>query len=351
MKKILLSLLALAGYVTASAQITDVVSATLITGDKTQVFYGYSSFATAVDSAEQTGSTIVLSPGAFSSPGTVQKSVKVYGAGFQPDTLTGLSETRVLGKLTIKSSDEFTPNDVHLEGIYFTDPMYLAGTPIISGTEVVKCRFGNFNQGAPSDNTIIRQCYCTGGVYGESQVGTGFVISNCWLPRVSSFETGSDVLVANCVITHDDCVYSAALYRNNLITSNYYGGGYRSGSLGAGSTCYNNVGWQGCIENNQNNTYANNYYASTWGNDWANIFADGQGNLDYTDAAGKPRNWELKEPTVYVGTDGNPCGPTGGIYPWNPIPTLPRIIETSVDTKAEPGKLKVNIKAEARPME
>ena len=85
--------------------------------------------------------------------------------------------------------------------------------------------------------------------------------------------------------------------------------------------------------------------------DWASLFADGQNNLNYTTDDGVPRTWVLAEPTKYVGSDGTPCGVTGGDFPWNPIPATPRIISTSVDAKSEAGKLKVTIKAEARPIE
>ena len=72
---------------------------------------------------------------------------------------------------------------------------------------------------------------------------------------------------------------------------------------------------------------------------------------EYLDAEGNPRNWVLADPTAYVDAEGTPCGVTGGEFPWNPIPATPRIISTSVDAKSEAGKLKVTIKAEARPIE
>ena len=60
---------------------------------------------------------------------------------------------------------------------------------------------------------------------------------------------------------------------------------------------------------------------------------------------------ELSAPTTFKGLDGEPCGVTGGMYKWNPIPSTPRILSTSVDAKSENGKLNVIIKAEARPIE
>lgn len=351
MKKLLLLLFALAGAVSASAQLSDGVSATLIDGDTTKVFYGYDSFRNAYAAAKQTGCTIVLSPGAFSTQEYINKSVKVYGAGFQPDKESGVGDTRIMGHVRIQSTDDFTPEDVHLEGLYVTNNIYVTGPKVISGLEIVKCRMENFYQQAPTSGTIIRQSYIKGSIGGENKVGDSFVVSNCYLQVINNFAAGSQLMVANSVLTHGDCIHSAALYKNCIFSSNYYGGGFRSGSIGAGSTCYNNVGWQGCIECNQNNVYADNYYEGVWGGKWNAFFADGQDNLNYTDTDGNPRTWELAEPEKYVGTDGTPCGLTGGDFPWNPIPTQPRIVSTSVDAKSVPGKLKVNIKAEARPLE
>ncbi len=351
MKKLLLLLFALAGAVSANAQLSDGVSATLIDGDTTKVFYGYDSFRNAYAAAKQTGCTIVLSPGSFSTQEYINKSIKVYGAGFQPDKTSGVSETRIMGHMKIQDKDGYTPEDVHIEGVYVVGNIYLMGSNTINDTEIVKCRMDNFLQQAPSYNTIIRQSYITNGIGGEGRVGDSFVVSNCYFRIIHNFAAGSQLLVANSVLTHDDCIHSVALYENCIFSSNYYGGGYRSGSIGAGSTCYNNVGWQGCIECNQNNVYAGNYYEGVWGGKWNAFFADGQDNLNYTDTDGNPRTWELAEPEKYVGTDGTPCGLTGGDFPWNPIPTLPRIVSTSVDAKSVPGKLKVNIKAEARPLE
>ena len=349
-KSILLACaLMLAGHA-LKAQQSDAVTATLQDGAKTTVFSGFNSFKQALDSASQEGAVIILSSGSFANPGNIQKSIKLYGAGFQPDTLTGVAETRVMGDLRIQSTDEFAPKDVYIEGINGTGYFYLSGTQAITGTTIAKCKFDNqLRFQVNTDQTLIRQCYLPKDISGESKVATNFVISNCHLQNIgNNFDANSSLIVANCILTHTDCVHNPALYKNNLVANNYYGGGYRSGSLGGGSTCYNNIGWQGCIECNNNNVCSNNYYQTLFDSNWSNIFADGQNNLNYLNDAGQPRDWTLAEPEKYVGTDGTPCGLTGGDYPWNPIPSTPRIISSSVDNKTVDGKLKVTIKAEAR---
>ena len=339
----------MAGYVTASAQITDGVSATLITGDKTQVFYGFDAFKIALDSAAQTGSTIVLSPGSFSNPGNITKSISVYGAGFQPDTLTGLSETRVIDDIVINipDADAPIPNGVHIEGIYGTDCIilnaYRGCDKTISGTEIVKCRFASFLNRIASASTLIRQSYFTECISGERCLTTDLLVANCYIRRPIDFANGSSALFDHCIMWDDYYSYGPYVYKGNIIACNGY-------SIQAGATLYYNVGRSGIFANGVNNVCVGNYDIAEWGS-YAQLFADGQNDCGYTTPEGKTRSWVLAEPDKYVGPDGTPCGVTGGTFPWNPIPTLPRIIETSVDTKAEPGKLKVNIKAEARPLE
>lgn len=343
MKKFFLSLVALVGTIAASAQISDGVSATLQNGETTSVFYGYDSFKDAVAAAPEEGSIITLSPGAFSNPGALTKSMKIYGAGFEKDATNNISETRVNGDLTITSTDEFSPV-VRIEGIYYTGHAVINGTQLVANTEIIKCSFGNFYNRAETNNIIIRQCYIREWVRGESNKTTAFVVANCWLGGAERFAAGSQVSVDHCIIVDGWYSQGPYFYTNNIINPAHY---YR---FSAGATCYNNVCSNNKLDVGGNNVCEGNYDLSLW-TDCKTLFADGQDNWDYATEDGTPRTWVLADPETYVGTDGTPCGVTGGNFPWNPIPSTPRIISTSVDSKSEPGKLKVSIKAEARPLE
>ena len=90
---------------------------------------------------------------------------------------------------------------------------------------------------------------------------------------------------------------------------------------------------------------------SKWADYLASIFADGQGNLSYTlDDTQIPRRWEIANPDVFIGDDGTAVGPAGGDYPWDKIPSTPRIISSKIANKTVGGKLHVTVKAEARPV-
>jgi hypothetical protein len=342
MKKVFLTFIALVGTVSAFAQISDGVSATLQNGKTTTVYYGYDAFKDAIAAAPDAGGVITLSPGAFNNPGDISKSVKIYGAGFQTDEVTNVSETRVNGHFSIKSTDAISPT-VRLEGVYIVNDIIMSGTQKIEDTEIVKCSFNSYCNRVETNNTIIRQCYLRYDIAGENCKATALVVANCLYRYARGFAAGSQVKIDHCIIVGGDGHNGPYYYSNNIMNHSYY-------AIDAGATCYYNVGWDGIFSSSGNNVCVNNYDNSLWKN-WGTLFADGQDNLNYTNSEGKPRTWVLAAPETYKGTDGTPCGVTGGDFPWNPIPATPRIISTSVDAKSEAGKLKVTIKAEARPIE
>ena len=351
MKKFFLTIIALVGAVAGYAQISDGVTATLQVGDNTTVFYGFDAFKDALAAAPDADGVITLSPGAFSNPGAISKSIKIYGAGFIKDVVNNISETRVNGNLTITSTDALAPV-VRIEGVYFVNDLSIGGTQAVSKTEIIKCSFGHFCNDVETNSTIIRQSYIRGALLGRNKLTTGLVVANCWIgDRIGSekFATGSSGIINHCIIAY----YYAGSYGSDYYPFDYRNNifNYCSNNCGAGSTCYNNVGWEAKFSNGGQNTSSGNYDVALW-TDWKTLFADGQDNLEiYIKDTTTPRTWELADPTTYVGIDGTPCGVTGGDFPWNPIPATPRIFSTSVDAKTTPGTLKVSVKAEARPLE
>ncbi|MBO4444288.1 MAG: hypothetical protein J5814_05945 [Bacteroidaceae bacterium] len=350
MKKFLLSVVALAFTLAGYAQLSDVVSATLVNGETSQVFYGINSFKEALAAADQTGSTIVLSAGIFSNPGEFTKSVKVYGVGFLPDTEHNIYETTVQNGITVRSNDDFTPV-VHFEGVYFGGDINLQGTQTIKGTEVVKCSFGGLGFGVEAENTIIRQCYMRGGSSAGKRLIKSLLFINSYVGgRVYDFADTSTLLFDHCVMPYSDSYYYGR-YHGPYVYMNCIIGQRDNGSITSGATLYNCVGYQSAMSCGNTNVTVGNYDIGLWQN-WKNLFVDEQDNLDFFLAGTTtPRTWELKEPTVYVGNDGKPCGVVDGEHPWNTTPSVPVIVSASVDAKSVPGKLKVNIKAEARPIE
>ena len=341
MKKLLLILMALVGSISAFAQVSDIVTATLQTDEGTTVFYGISAFRDALYAAPAGGSsTITLSPGTFNNPGTISKNVKIYGAGFEDDAVNNIPKTRVEGDIYVSSTNDLSPV-VHLEGIYFTTHIIVNGKQSISGLEIVKCCFDSFFQRQVTNNTIIRQCYIRTRITGENNECAQFLVANCWMMRIENFLVTSTVNVDHCIIAENYYQLAPCVYTNNIIN---IAGEYR---IPAGATCYNNVSSNYKLDVGGSNNCSGNYDVTEW-QSFADLFADGQNDMAfYLTETTTPRTWVLKEPETYKGTDGKPCGVSGGRYPWNFTPVIPRIYSASVDSESEFGKLNVTIKAEA----
>ncbi|MBR1687217.1 MAG: hypothetical protein IJ710_01650 [Prevotella sp.] len=341
MKKIFIAIVALVSSVAASAQVTEQLTATLQVGEQTTVFYGNNGFASAVAAAED-NAIITLSSGYFNNPGRISKPLKVYGAGFETDTITGIAPTQVSGSITFDNTDAHVVDGFYLEGIYMDGSIGQANNTAMNNLKVVKCRFTGISFGAESSQIILRQCKIEGGVNAiNSAKVTGLMIQNSYVTDAigEGFSTESGIVVDHCILTARDGnstdLYHGPWYYTNTIINRF---------IRQGGVCYNCVGSKNFIE--RCGTFANCYYITAWGT----LFADGQNNIDYLKDS-KPRSWELAAPTTYVGTDGTPVGPAGGSYAWNKIPSTPRIIQSSIgaQTSAD-GKLNISIKAEARPV-
>lgn len=348
MKKIFLFTVALLGAITMKAQETDAMSATLQSGETTTVYSGADAFKNALAAAED-GSVITLSSGTFNDPGAFTKSVKVYGAGFQDDEETGVKSTRVLSGVSIRKDDEGKFHDnLRLEGIWFTGGVSIENVEgeILTGLQVVKCHTGGIDFNGATQSTLLLQSYIEGALNGRGQTASNLLVQNCYVAQhVTNFGGASDVLVDHCILARDnsgayDQYHGPYTYRYTII--DIY--------LQAGATANYCLGYEGYFTDKVAASSSNCYYHSVY-KDWATLFKDAQNNLRYTlTDTNTPRTWEFAEPDKYLGDDGTPVGVTGGDYPWNPIPSTPRIVSSSIDSKSVAGKLKVNIKAEARPV-
>lgn len=338
MKKFFLSLLAVGMCLTSNAQ-TEKLMATLQHGDTTTVYYGENAFYNAYQDAADTLDIITLSGGEFTNIPGIQKSITIYGAGFEPASSQG-GQMTYIGGLTILA------NGVHVEGICIGGGItirHMTNLPIYN-TEIVKCYAKDISFGTDSYNTTIRQSRVYNGVQGTqhkdnpNNYAQNLLISNCYLGgesvygfsyhSVGHFTNESTIHVDHCLIkakSSSQGPISVARYTNNIT---YHG-------FPDGSSADKNIFITG--ENPAYNEFA------WWGTNedfWAAEGEDG----NYADE----KTWELKNANNYIGTDGTQVGLHGGVYAWNKFITLPRITEYSVDTKdANNGFIKLTLKAEA----
>lgn len=326
MKKFLLTVLAMGCMVAVHAQ-NELVTAVLQTGDQVSVYNGVNAFISAYNEATD-GSTITLSNGTFSTPGTIRKSVNVFGSGFETIAEEGVLTTIISGDLKYASgSDETSLHDVKLEGVYVNGGLSVAQT---SNMIVSKCGMNGFAVGGNNLKGVsVRQCYINGAINGSAFVA-GLDFQNCFIRSKMNYLNDDAMLLFNhCIIQSDqDYSHAKATYMNCII-----GAGYRV-NINSGSTvkhCIMEIGENGGNINEGN-------WPST---SMSTLFTDAT-NLYY----GADRTFTLAQPELYVGTDGTEVGIRGGSYPWNKVPTSP--VVKNLELEVNGATLNVTFDAQVR---
>ncbi|MBR5171465.1 MAG: hypothetical protein IKW85_13025 [Muribaculaceae bacterium] len=339
MKKILLSLMVLCCALAGKAQATtDVPKAVLQHGDQVSAFTGGNAFVQAMAAAVD-GDVITLSNGNFV-PAPINKSVSIYGAGYQNYAETGTTQSSLNGNVFIGASEDTLCN-VHMEGLYINGVLYAGyanntSTRVpIKGLNVEKCFVqGSMYMGGYNENLILKQCVIASTINRGLCKNTLF--TNCLLfGTINGYTEDFEILIDHSMstaiasndngrgITWTNCIFTTNENYTNLIISGTY--------------CV----VKNCIKTTRarfgTGTSAENIYEVGAPSE---IFADGE-NANYS--AG--RTWELQQPDVWIGTDGTPIGPSGGIG-WSTVPRVPFI--KSLELNVEGQQLNINYEAEAR---
>ena len=335
--------------ISASAQSTETQMATLQHGSETQVFYGADAFKQAYNAAADTLDVITLSGGEFNSPDDICKSVAIYGNGaFESETpekqITKIANLRIMPANTTDEYGNVIPygrrvNGVHIEGICFTNDLVIGGSssqPPIHNLEVVKCDIQRwlywFNK---NYDCVIRQCRIKGNKNNGSLLAKNLLISNCYITSFTGFNNSSTVLI-------DHCVLRPATLPGNTIDYPYrFTNNISYVAFSAAAICNNNVYvGSGPLMQDENGNWSGVTNEELW-------TADGETG-DYSDE----KDFALRHPEKYIGTDGTEIGLHGGVYAWNKVPVLPRITEFEINTdEVSNGLLKVSVKAEAQTKE
>lgn len=353
MKKVLLTILVLCSTIIAKAD-NESLTAILQHGETASVFTGINALIEAHEAAVD-GDVITLSSGEFYSV-AIQKSISIYGAGFESNSDNGTEVTSIIGKngyLSIGSQTEEVKN-VHLEGLRICG-LYLCslngyggqGQPVENVT-ITKCYIEGGSSVVVQNNLkdlLITKCVIAGSIVGNKDyVADNLYVANCHIGgNVQKFNYQSSVLIDHCIVMEgyyhggygstDPLNYSPFVWTNCIFGMKCSEYNY---AVGIGSTVRNCI--VPCMDyclNNVSGIHENNTAVDR--DQMFAHFADGTYSAD--------RTFEINLPEVWIGTDGTEIGIRGG-EGWSKVPSTPVVkdLQLAVDGKT----LKVTYDAQVR---
>ena len=293
-------------------------------------FFGADALKNAFTAAAASGDVIVLSSGTFNECQVIEKSVSIYGQGFDNPSI----RTFIKGRLQFRSTGEHSLDDIHLEGLSLESHLNLlndGNRNPISNLTVEKCLIRGMFLYMNHDHTTIRNCVMQGDLksYPGDYKATNMLVENCWKDGGSfnRFTTDSDITIKNSIFYcrsisgfDNSSAFTKADYQNCVIANC---------SLGANSTASNCV----LIAVNTSNTgvategcYSVPSAASVYSN---------MSTLVYTDGTVPEIQSE------YTG-----IGITGGTLGWSTTPSQPAMNYTTTLTKDGDGYYLLGTKAD-----
>ena len=366
MKKILITFVALVGFIIMGYARTNLVATLSHNGQFTQ-YYGTKALTSAYNAAVD-GDIITLSPGEFSFSGKFEKGITLRGTGIETshDTYDAAKPylTHITGSVSFYSKDSNRVTIV--EGIRFTNVVYIYNTSSDKGQGTIKfiknCfsstvyAYSDFTETPPNSPVVRFYNNLISSVYFNSYTNPDFKFYNCHLGATRTADDLGENSSAfyNCVVTYRgvDTMYSEAPFRYsgylnfyncifcNLNTSLSWNSARTLSSTASCSNCLNiditsNNLFNG-IFFNQNNKNINKI---------ADVFKTYNGNNIWHET------FELTETakTTYLGNDGTEIGIQGGVYPYNIKVQYPIITNLSSDDQTtKDGKLNVKIEIDGK---
>lgn len=355
MKKLFFSLvmatMALMGSV-AYAQ-TEVQSATLQQKDKTTVYYGPAAFVDAFNAVKDSADIITLSSGTFRAT-TVNKSVTIYGAGFELNEEKGIYPTVIddFKVMHIITSDPEDPtiqtknkiDGIHIEGIRMYRILFgdYYNETVLSNLTLKRCFFerlafnnGHDNESATTTNTNVINCVISS--FYVDTYSNNFAIYNSIINQLYGNDEPNSLLVKNCILfaanrpvgTFKDNIM---LYSGQIIGTNEKSSYYEK-NITREAILFDLVS-----DANKKDNWTGKTDIAIFG---AEIGQAYNPQLTYAIKADAAK--------TYIGTDGTPVGLYGGYYPFTKTPSTPQIVSKAIDVQSTvDGKLKVSIKVEAQ---
>lgn len=317
--------------------------ATLEHGGTSNVFYGLSAFADAYN-ASANGDRIYLSAGYFDPPTSIEKGVKITGAGHFP--IEG-KQTIITKELKINKGAD----SLRMEGLFLNSALTYDYLNSINYVKVIRCGFtqANFNSTAVASKNYcsFEECFISGAIYfgsGYNDGGNNFLLRNSIVQGSVYYIPGNALIDGNIFLLNATSPYNSTLLTVNhsIIQNNIFIGSSNLFYYGYGVTGANTINKNLFVSSNPEDV---NKATNFTGIAQSDIFVNQTGNdLSYL------QDYHLNKPGTYIGTDGTQVGLYGGLsFKENGVPSNPAIISKTVATKTEPnGNLQINISVKAQ---
>lgn len=316
--------------------------AALHTASGVQIFNGSNAFVNAHNAASS-GDTIYLSGGTFYAPTSITKTLYIYGAGHYLDSTQATGKTFISGNLILDRNTDGT----YIEGIDLTGYFRLIFSSLdtVSNITLAYCKISGsidlgFTGNTYSNNFALQRSVVIGDI--NFTRATNAAVFNSILQNRCISSNGVNYENNICFFSHN---YDWAISGdNNILKNNIFFTEYEHGSgvNGNGNQFYNNLFLFPNPPFGGSYTASGNYYPvnadSVFVNN--NIYT-----FDYS------KNYHLKHPETYIGTDGTQIGIYGGTFPYKEgaVPSNPHIqLKNVAPTSDSNGHLQIEFKISAQ---
>jgi hypothetical protein len=304
-----------------------------------EFFIGTNALVNAYSTATS-GDTLYLSGGGFTSPTTIDKGLRIYGAGHYPDSTLTTGKTFLNGNITLSENAD----GMHFEGIDLNGTLITTNNHAVDQVTFKYCRLSNLIniQGTlvtPCNNWLFINCVFI----------ADLTLTNAqYFAFYNSIFQGRILSSSGHLFENNAMLYSynsASVYvvhgNNNICSNNIFLMAFGRYITGNANQAFNNI-FITTPELGNIPIYSGNYYPVAQGD----IFVSQSGiTFDYS------HNYHLKAPETYLGTDGTEVGIYGGAYPYKEgaVPSNPHIFRKNIGAQTNNmGQLNIEIGVEAQ---
>ncbi|MCB9222575.1 MAG: hypothetical protein R2780_13135 [Crocinitomicaceae bacterium] len=307
-----------------------------------QHFTGTTAFADAY-TASNPGDTIYLPGGGFTPPATIDKSLRIYGAGHYPDSTQVTAKTYINGNIALTdNADGF-----YLEGVDINGQLGFSYNTSIDNVIIKYCKmnkidvYGNNTFTTPSNNLLFINNVVKGDVL-LSNAQNSALYNNIIEARIQN--SYGNLIENNIVMFSYTGVssYYSIHGDNNIVNNNIFLNASNRYFVGVSNQINNNIFIVASPIFGTTPITSGNYYPVTQ----SSIFISQSGTtFDYS------HDYHLQSPSTYLGVDATEVGIYGGFngYKEGAVPSNPHFqLKTIAPTTNSSGLLNVQINASAQ---